>query len=528
MVPSLIQLTTAKLLHNISSIQDTGITPIHLLLPILSRMNAKQLTLIETTSPQLTPDTDQLWYALIEKDFPTRPTPRSQRIKEDPMPNRTLYFKYIQEQESHRQDLTQRLRKITERLKLQKSANKIVKVPELLKDPTVRRRQFMRAPGGSGGSRYTNPKKNSILLKARRETLSRTMMFPKLKVYDPFQEYKMARDMVVCDPRQNPNNRAIENELKVSSGPRNSNSGTRNINPGPRNSSTGPRNINSIPTITTNPSSLPKYSPGGPQRLSPLPLSPQQSQNLSLQNYNLGNFTRYTSPSGPTVPAGRSVRELRGQSSRATSRDYVARSCSPEPDSSTSNPGLGNSQRATFMTTHRSTSMARQNQPSLDIAKVRETTLGGETSTSNLSSPQRSTLAGQSVIPSSPSSPLRNSPQRLANFSQGFANSSLALSNPSRALSNSSLSLPNSSQGLATTSTACSDSTAARSDTTASTNHDIPPPSPPILRKRRPPSIFLTRNKRPGPSKKKSTPRTTEKDLEPQTRIKLIKSSVFQ
>lgn len=338
----------------------------------------------------------------------------------------------------------------------------------------------------------------------------------------------MARDMVVCDPRQNPNNRAIENELKVSSGPRNSNSGTRNINPGPRNSSTGPRNINSIPTITTNPSSLPKYSPGGPQRLSPLPLSPQQSQNLSLQNYNLGNFTRYTSPSGPTVPAGRSVRELRGQSSRATSRDYVARSCSPEPDSSTSNPGLGNSQRATFMTTHRSTSMARQNQPSLDIAKVRETTLGGETSTSNLSSPQRSTLAGQSVIPSSPSSALRNSPQRLANFSQGFANSSLALSNPSRALSNSSLSLPNSSQGLATTSTACSDSTAARSDTTASTNHDIPPPSPPILRKRRPPSIFLTRNKRPGPSKKKSTPRTTEKDLEPQTRIKLIKSSVFQ
>lgn len=506
MVPSLIQLTTAKLLHNISSIHDTGTTPFHLLLPIISRMNAKQLTLIETTSPQLTPDTDQLWYALVEKDFPTRPTPRSLRLLEDPMPNRTLYLKYIQEQESHRQDLTQRLRKITERLKLQKSANKIVKVPELLKDPTVRRRQFMRAPGGSGGSRYTNPKKNSILLKARRETLSRTMMFPKLKVYDPFQEYKMARDMVVCDPRQNPNNRAIENELKVGSGSRNSNS--------------GPTNSNYIPKITTNPSSLPKYSPGGPQRLSPRPRSPQQSQNLSLQSYNLHNFTLCTGPRGSSVPAGRSVRELRGQSSRATTRNSVARSYSPESVSSTSNnSGLGNSQRALYMTTNRSTGMARQ--LSLDMTKVGEVKLGGETSTSDLSSPQRSTLAGQSVNPSSPSRAFANSSRALANSSRSLANSSQSLTNPL-------LSLANSPQGLATTSTAYSDYTPAPSDTTPSTNHDIPPPPPPILRKRRPPSIFLTRNKRPGPLKKKSTPKTTDKDLEPQTRMKLIKSSVFQ
>lgn len=428
MVPSLVQYSTNKLLHNISSIHDTGITPVHLLLPILSRMNAKQLGHIESTSPQLTPSTDLLWHALIEKDFPTRPPPRSQKLQDDPMPNKSLYLKYVQEEESRRQDLTQRLRKITERLRRQKSANQIIKVPELLKDPTVRRRQFMRAPGGSVGSRYANPKKNSILLKARKETLSRTMMFPNLKVYDPFNEYKAAKNLVVCDPRQNPNNRTSPspsiqttrtkpgaNKLSITSTQITSTRNTRTISP----QTSIPRtSINKNTPTTINNSRT--YSPSIPPRASSPTIPARVSYVPRSESPRLNN---------------RSVRELREQpSSRISYSDYIRNEASTN-------------------------------------GKNHDTDSG----------PKSSILAGQSVSP--------------------------------------------------TISTAYDSNEVASIDSEVSSRSPSPaiegtPQSPSALRKRRPPSIFLARKKPVPPPRKKRAANDNER--KPQSRIKLIKSSVFQ
>lgn len=210
-VLSLVEIATNKCIQHVAKLEDVGATPFHLLVPVLRRMNAKQLGQIEELSPQITPDSDELWTNLVSKEFPDRPilanSIRASKVKSKranmvvpagralmfcDMPMKSLYFKYSDERESFRQDSAERLRKITQRLKKEKSANSIVSVPELLRDPTVRRRRF---DGGSGYSRSeaSYGPKNSILNKARKEIRNRSLMFPnyaqKVKKYDPYEAF---------------------------------------------------------------------------------------------------------------------------------------------------------------------------------------------------------------------------------------------------------------------------------------------------------------------------------------------------
>lgn len=211
-VLSLVEIATKKCIQHVAKLEDVGATPFHLLIPVLRRMNAKQLGQIEDLSPQITPDSDELWTNLVSKDFPDRPilansiraskvkstranvvVPAGRTLQFCDMPMKSLYFKYSDERESFRQDSAERLRKITQKLKKEKSANSIVSVPELLRDPTVRRRRF---DGGSGYSRTeaSYGPKNSILNKARKEIRNRSLMFPnyaqKVKKYDPYEAFK--------------------------------------------------------------------------------------------------------------------------------------------------------------------------------------------------------------------------------------------------------------------------------------------------------------------------------------------------
>lgn len=211
-VLSLVEIAINKCIQHVAKLEDVGATPFHLLVPVLRRMNAKQLGQIEELSPQITPDSDELWTNLVSKEFPDRPilanSIRTSKVKSKRanlvapagrtlmfcnMPMKSLYFQYSDERESFRQDSAERLRKITQMLKKEKSANSIVPVPELLRDPTVRRRRF---EGGSGYNRsYASyGPKNSILNKARKETRNRSLMFPnyaqKVKKYDPYEAFK--------------------------------------------------------------------------------------------------------------------------------------------------------------------------------------------------------------------------------------------------------------------------------------------------------------------------------------------------
>lgn len=165
------ELTTAKLMARVLLVEDTGDCPFHLVAPILARMSAKQLLVVERRSPILEPESDILWLLLIEKDFPNRPCPRELGPHHlnhagQAMPFKALYERYAADRDALQRDLTDRLRRVTEMFRLQKLANKIVAVPHHLRDPSVRRRH-----------RPTATQRNSILNKARRDLEHRQGMF---------------------------------------------------------------------------------------------------------------------------------------------------------------------------------------------------------------------------------------------------------------------------------------------------------------------------------------------------------------
>lgn len=220
-VLSLVEISTKKCIQHVAKLEDVGATPFRLLLPVLWRMNAKQLAQIEELSPQITPESDEVWAHLVSKEFPDRPvvasggkTKNNRRagvvgtshtLMFSDMPMKSLYHRYSDERESFREDSAQRLRKITERLKKEKSANSIVSVPELLRDPTVRRRRYDGSSSASYGRSEPYGAKNSILNKARKELRNRSLMFPnyaqKVKKYDPYEAFKN-RDLPIAEPRQ--------------------------------------------------------------------------------------------------------------------------------------------------------------------------------------------------------------------------------------------------------------------------------------------------------------------------------------
>lgn len=184
-LPKLLEICTKQCIQSVNFLFDVGSTPFHLLKPILQKMNAKQLQQVEAKSPQIMPESDMLWSALVEKEFPDRPLtvrPRKLGVTKgfDSMPMKSLYYRYSDDRDSFRKDAEERLRSITHRLKIEKSAKSIVSVPQLLKDPTVRRRR----------ERNNMENKNSILRKAIKESQNRALMFPNVKKrHDPYDAF---------------------------------------------------------------------------------------------------------------------------------------------------------------------------------------------------------------------------------------------------------------------------------------------------------------------------------------------------
>lgn len=184
-LPKLLEICTKQCIQSVNFLFDVGSTPFHLLKPILQKMNAKQLQQVESKSPQIMPESDTLWSALVEKEFPDRPlTVRPRKLGGtkgfDSMPMKSLYYRYSDDRDSFRKDAEERLRRITHRLKIEKSAKSIVSVPQLLKDPTVRRRR----------ERNNMENKNSILRKAIKESRNRALMFPNVKKrHDPYDAF---------------------------------------------------------------------------------------------------------------------------------------------------------------------------------------------------------------------------------------------------------------------------------------------------------------------------------------------------
>lgn len=243
-VPRLHELATAKLLTVPLLIEDFGDCPFHVAEPILARMSAKQLAAIETKCPQLMPELDVLWQTLLKKDFPNRAcssrdsTAHALRNRAF-MPHKSLYQQYSADRDALQKDSTERLRRVTERIHLQKAANKVVAVAQHLQEPTVRRRH-----GEYGSTR------SPIFLKAKRELQERMLMFRGHR--EPSNPHSPAH-------MKHPRSRAYENHQKPSRAKRLQNfekvpvSGYGNSAPLP--SRTFPATLPSAP-ITAQPTTL--------------------------------------------------------------------------------------------------------------------------------------------------------------------------------------------------------------------------------------------------------------------------------
>lgn len=167
----LTEIATRKCVRHVHQLDDIGILPYHLVKPILEKMNAKQLNVIEQNSPHLLPHSDELWVDLIKRDFPSRPIYSENTFRKKlpgKLANKQLYLKYNQEQELFRKDSTERLKKFTKSLQRQKSENSVIEVEQILREPSIK--SVAKGP------------KNSILNKAKRELQNRSLMFPNKKI----------------------------------------------------------------------------------------------------------------------------------------------------------------------------------------------------------------------------------------------------------------------------------------------------------------------------------------------------------
>lgn len=194
----LAEIAVRKCIKHVNQLEDIGDLPYHLVKPILMKMNAKQLQVVELNSSQLLPYSDELWVELIKRDFPNRPiynnkhrkrgnskmttpspllspssvsttSPTTTPTAPSGMANKQLYLQYNQEQELFRKDSTERLKNFTKNLQRQKSENSVVEVEQILRDPVIK--------SSSKGPR------NSILNKAKRELQNRSLMFPNKKLF---------------------------------------------------------------------------------------------------------------------------------------------------------------------------------------------------------------------------------------------------------------------------------------------------------------------------------------------------------
>lgn len=179
-VPSLFDIALGTCIQLAARITDVGATPYHLVRPILKRLNAKQLAQLEENSPSVTPELDELWVLLLQKDFPDRPVhvgPKRRLVAGDQsaMPNKQLYGRYCDEREAFRATSAQRLRRMTEKIQEEKSKNSITPILAILREPLIRRRT-PQTRWGAPPSRYAS---KSILGKAMKDVQHRLLMFGK-------------------------------------------------------------------------------------------------------------------------------------------------------------------------------------------------------------------------------------------------------------------------------------------------------------------------------------------------------------
>lgn len=183
----------ASCFQQAGAITDIGVTPYYLIRPVLKRLNAKQLALLEENSPNITPESDELWAILIEKDFADRPMGSRRNLLGDGnsrMPNKDLYMQYALDRERFLESSAHRLRRITEKLQREKSRNSIVPIQGIIAEPVMRRRTFEGPRPVRPASKYNN---NSIMGKAYKDVQNRLLMFGGSKPSDSFSVFQNAR-----------------------------------------------------------------------------------------------------------------------------------------------------------------------------------------------------------------------------------------------------------------------------------------------------------------------------------------------
>lgn len=133
-VLSLTHLARLKCINNAHLINDIGITPYHLIEPVLMKKTAKSLKQMESNSPQIIADSEPLWKSLLKRDFPDRP--ENQIIlnngKKMNISSRNLYDKYVKEREQQRLNATNNLKQITRNLNEIKNKNKVKTLNKIL------------------------------------------------------------------------------------------------------------------------------------------------------------------------------------------------------------------------------------------------------------------------------------------------------------------------------------------------------------------------------------------------------------
>lgn len=192
MVQSLLLIALASCCHQAGSITDVGAAPYHLIQPALRRLNAKQLALLEENSSGITPDSDELWGLLVEKDFADRPLGSRRNLAAvsiSQMPNKDLYMQYSKDREKFRENSALRLRRITEKLQREKSKNSIVPLQEIIAEPVVHRRTLAVPRPVKSAQKYAN---NSIMGKAFKDMEHRLLMFGGLKRTNPYAAFLTA------------------------------------------------------------------------------------------------------------------------------------------------------------------------------------------------------------------------------------------------------------------------------------------------------------------------------------------------
>lgn len=241
MVPLLKAIALLACVQLAGRITDVGLTPYALVKPILKRMNLKQLSVLEANCPTVTPESDEIWGYLIEKDFPDRPihsgTQQQLLVGEhSDMPNRALYHRYQEERDLFRASSAQRLRKMTEKLQKEKSKNSITPIPSILRTTPIRRSYTDSLTRRS----YNDPRVSlkTILGKAMRDIQQRKLMFgaQKKPQYDPYAAFQSKS---VSPPPSQPRLRLLHQK-----GPESPKSAKRHINkrpdPAPSQLSTAP------------------------------------------------------------------------------------------------------------------------------------------------------------------------------------------------------------------------------------------------------------------------------------------------